>query len=112
MCAGRRAVPSGIDGGELRPAVHVGDLIAAQEFLAHRVEAAVSRVRVDTEVVAVPEINEHAGQRRAGAGGVPGDGEGEVEQRTRYDRSIGRIRSDVGAVQLLVDEVRSLSQRG
>ena len=62
-------VPTRIDGAEFRAAVCAGLLVTAQKLLSAGVEAGVTHVRIDAEGVAMPNIDDGAGERGAGACG-------------------------------------------
>ena len=80
---GSAAVPAGEDGLEGDAAVVVGDLVAAEELEAGGVALAgtAADVRVLAEGVAVPDVDDGAGDGGAGGGTVDGgDCEGERER--------------------------------
>src|SRR5262249_30461564 len=101
-------VPGRVDRDEAGPPIPVGHLVAAQELLAGRVEARVGHVRVDAQRVAVPDVDQDALERHARAAVDARDGEGEREADAILHRPVAGIGSDVGALELLVHEIRAL----
>src|SRR5262249_39254158 len=93
-------------------ALRVGHLVAAQELLPHGVEARVPDVRVDAEMVAVPDVDLYTGQRLAAIGREARYENHEVERQPGLDRGVAGVGADIGAVQRSVDEVRTLRLRG
>jgi hypothetical protein len=87
-------------------------LVAAQELLPDRVEAAVLDVGVDAGGVAVPDVDHHARERGARAPGDACDREAQREGDALTDRAVARVGADVGAFEALVDEVGTLGLLG
>src|SRR6185503_512397 len=101
-------VPTGVDRRELRAARRVGRLEAAQELLPARA----LHIGVHTERVAVPDVDDGTAECRARAAADARDEEVECEERAGSHGAGAGIRPDVRATELLVDEVRTLGQRG
>lgn len=111
---GAAAVPAGVDGRERGVAAHVGGLVAAQEFAAARIEeaAGVAHVGVGAERIALSEIDARAGQWSAGVAVHAVDADAQVDARAVALRTIGRVDPDVGPLEHLVHEVRTLGLLG
>ena len=104
-------VPARVDGGELRQAVRVGHLVAAEEILPR----GAAHLRIDAARVAMPDVHLGALQRSADAGSVGRYRELQGERQTRARvraRLAVRVRADVRAVEPLVDPVRALGEVG
>src|ERR1700682_2521563 len=104
---GASTVPTGVDSGERRDAVRIRYLIAAQESPRQP-----RHVRVCAGCVTVPHIEIGTGERRAGAIGHARYIERQREWNACSDRTTSRISSNVGAIQLLIDEERPFREGG
>src|SRR4051812_42467698 len=97
-------VPAGVDGRELCNTAAICYLIAAKEFLTLSILRA--DVRVETERIAVPHVDERARQRRARAAS-----RNRIQSYRDCQRHAGArisrcwIRAQVGTVQSFVDKV-------
>src|SRR4029077_17938022 len=65
--------PARIDRAEAGDPARVRDLVSAQELLARGVEARVPDARVHAPRIAVPDVDQRARDRCAGAGGAARD---------------------------------------
>src|SRR5207237_10469030 len=100
--------PAGIDGLERRLPRSIGDLISAQEFLSARVEeSGIANVGVHALGVTMPYVDDGTGKRRTRILCGLRNVECQLERCAELDRSIVWIRTDVGAIQFFVDEIRS-----
>ncbi len=86
----------------------VGLLKTAQELLAARVEQAVDifEAGINAARVALPDIDDRAGERHAGAAVDARDPQGQIQPCAVFDRAVRRIRADVSAAEFFVDEIR------
>src|SRR6185295_1929893 len=101
-------VPTWVDRRELRAARRVGRLETAQELLSARVV----HIGVHADRIAVPDVDDGAAEPGARASADARNEEVECEERAGSHGAGAGIRSDVRAVELLVDEVRTFGERG
>ena len=100
-------VPPGINGTKPRFALRIRHLITAQKLAADGVERRILDIRIDTQRVAVPDIDLSAGKRLALP--VTIDARECDDQRERdagFNFTGRRIGSDVGTMQAFLDEIR------
>src|SRR5690349_10812790 len=101
-------VPPRINGTKPRFPLRIRHLITAQKLAAERAERRILDIRIDTQSVAVPDIDLGAGKRLALP--VTTDArecDGQGERDAGFNFTGRRIGSDIGTMQALLDEIRS-----
>src|SRR5690348_15510344 len=104
-------IPARINGDKTHAAVLVRYLIAAQEFLSHRIEIPVLDIRIDSLRIAMPDIDYGIGKRQAPVRTLAAHRENahlECKRKAVFYRAIGRIGSNVRTIQAFIDEIRPL----
>src|SRR5437867_6822895 len=105
-------VPSGINGEEFGASRRIGHLIATQELLSDCRESRIAHVGVATNCITVPDIYLRVCERGAAGSAQARDVEDETQGTACVQLTVAGVRSDVGAVELVVDKVRTFSLSG
>ena len=88
-------------------AVHIRYLVATQKL-----SGRAGDVGIDARRITVPDVEIGASQWSAGAVRDARHVEGKTQGNARRHHARGRIGSDIGSIELLVDEVRAFRERG
>jgi len=105
-------IPTGVYGDESDLAALVGDLVAAEKLPADCIEPRITHVGVEAHRIAVPNIDLSPREGLTASGIDARDDKRESQWSTGPDQSINGIRTDVGPMQALVDEVRPFGLLG
>lgn len=95
---------------ELYNPTRIRSLVSAQVSLSRRVFDGF--VGIDARGVRLPNVHLSTLERRTAARRILHDGQGKIKWRSIEDIGVGRIRGDIGAIEFLVDEIRTHGELG
>ena len=104
---GTSTIPPRVYRAERCDAVHIRYLVATQKL-----SGRAGDVGIDARRITVPDVEIGASQWSAGAVRDARHVEGKTQGNARRHHARGRIGSDIGSIELLVDEVRAFRESG